>query len=304
MSMLIHAEVDLSHMAHVPAGDFLFGFVGDEEKRREQELPPAVTLTVPEFWIDRTPVTFRQYKRFLDETEHLPPLSIRVSRRDWINDYGQYLWSRRATYADGLDDMPVVFVSWADAFAYSEWAGKCLPTEVEWEKAARGADGRPFPWGTDTDASAYCNCPTEEQFDQILTGDYVALPLTSVDAHPQGVGPYGCLDMLGNCAEWCWNRYHQPLSDFRGPEGEPFQHRVPPVFTYHGHGPYRSAGRVLRGGGRLGPPVHVSGRQPGDPWGPVSPFSGFRCLWRPTSTMGHYAPFGIEPPPPRGGSVQ
>lgn len=296
--MMLQAGVDLSGMVHVPAGDFLFGFLGDEETRRKDELPSAIILSVPEFWIDRTPVTFRQYKRFLEETEHLPPLSVRVSGRDWIKNYGEYLWSQGATYTEGLDDMPVVFVSWGDALAYSEWAGKCLPTEVEWEKAARGMDGRPFPWGADTNVSAYCNCPTEEQYDHIIYRNYVAPTLTAVDAFPQGISPYGCLDMMGNSSEWCWNRYFEPLSDFKEAGSEPVQHRVPPVFTSYGHGPYHSAGRVLRGGGRLGPPVHVSERGPGDPWGPVSPFNGFRCLWKPTSEIRPYPLFGIEPRPP------
>jgi len=297
--MLKKVGVNLSDMVRVPAGDFLFGFSGNEETRRQCELPLMSTVSVPEFWIDRTPVTFRQYKLFLDDTEHLPPLGVRVSGQDWMSNYGQYLWNDEASYAEELGDMPVVFIGWSDACAYCEWAGKCLPTEVEWEKAARGTDGRPFPWGWDTNVQTYCNCPTGWQYEQILGKDYVAPPLTSVFAFPQGASPYGCLDMVGNAAEWCWNWYFNPVSDFEPISEEPVQHRIPPTFTQYGHGPQRSAARPVRGGGRLGPPSHVSERAPHDPWGPVSPFNGFRCIWKPNNEAQLYSPFGIVPYPPR-----
>ncbi|MBV9849647.1 MAG: SUMF1/EgtB/PvdO family nonheme iron enzyme [Armatimonadetes bacterium] len=86
-TQMLGGGVDLSDMVHVPAGDFLFGFSGDEEARRRYELPPAVTLYVPEFWLDRTPVTFRQYKRFLEDTGHVPPLRSRAIGRDWLKKY-------------------------------------------------------------------------------------------------------------------------------------------------------------------------------------------------------------------------
>lgn len=293
-TIIIEQTVDLSDMVHVPAGTFLFGFEGVEKARLEQEFYPMTTLFVPEFWIDRTPVTFRQYKQFLAHTEHLPPLSLNVSGRDWIAKYGQYLWDKRLRYADGLDDMPVVFVSWYDACLYCEWAGKCLPTEVEWEKAARGIDGRPFPWGWDTDAVSYCNCATDEEFARIIKERLAVPALTPVDAYPQGASPYGCLDMLGNASEWCWNRYFEPISEFACPGNEPAQHRIPALFTYWGRDTGHSAGRPVRGGGRLLGPKHVSQRMPNDPWEPGTPFNGFRCIWKPNRTMLSHPQIGIE----------
>jgi len=110
-------EQDGKEMVRVPAGPFLYG-----EDRREVELP--------EFWIDRTPVTNAEYARFVAATGRKPP-------QHW---QGQ-------TPPERIADHPVVHVSWRDAVAYAGWAGKRLPTEEEWEKAARSIDGREYPWG-------------------------------------------------------------------------------------------------------------------------------------------------------------
>ena len=104
-------------MVFIPAGEFLFG--PDREKVQTEA-----------YYIDRFPVTNAEYKKFVDQTGHIEP------------DH----W-RRGVIPEGKEDHPVVHVRWESANVYAEWAGKRLPTEIEWEKAARGTDGRQWPWG-------------------------------------------------------------------------------------------------------------------------------------------------------------
>jgi len=160
-------------MVRIPAGEFLYG---DKKQRK----------TLPEFWIDRTPVTQAQYKQFIDANpDHSVP---------YINEGGArpYNWDRQTrTYPADKADHPVVLVSWHDAQAYAQWAGKRLPTEEEWEKAARGIDGRKYPWGDAFDEEK-CNTSESGIGGTTLVGAY----------SPQGDSPYGCVDMAGNVWEW------------------------------------------------------------------------------------------------------
>jgi len=151
---------DGKEMVCVPTGKFLYG-----DDKKEVELP--------EFWIDKAPVTNAEYARFVAETEHNPP---------------RY-WGGTAP-AKETTDHPVVSVSWYDATAYAKWAGGRLPTEEEWEKAARGADGREYPWGEW--AEGHCNSLEAGVGGTTPVGQY----------SPQGDSPYGCVDMAGNVWEW------------------------------------------------------------------------------------------------------
>ena len=134
---------------------------------------PVHTAVVAPFFIDIAPVTCSDYARFVSATGHRAP-------KDWRD--GRMVPSRA--------DHPVVWLSWSDAAAYAEWAGKRLPTESEWELAARGTDGRQYPWGDDFDGSR-CNCRA--------TGIGRTTP---VRRFPDGVSPAGCYDMAGNAWEW------------------------------------------------------------------------------------------------------
>ena len=167
------APVDDPGMVYVPGGEFIFGSDADREDESPQQ-----TVEVDGFNLDIHPVTCAEYKEFVDATGHRTP-------RDW----------KEGQMPPGKENHPVVWVSWHDAVAYAEWAGKRLPTEIEWEKAARGTDGRRYPWGDAFDSSK-CN-----------SSEGNLKKTTPVDQFPQGASPYGALDMAGNVWEWTADWY-------------------------------------------------------------------------------------------------
>ncbi|HKZ86550.1 MAG TPA: SUMF1/EgtB/PvdO family nonheme iron enzyme [Anaerolineae bacterium] len=155
-------------MALAPAGEFLMGEGNDTH-----------SVYVAAFYIAKYPLTNRAYKAFVDAAGHKAP-------RHW-----------QTGYPEALDDHPVVNINWYDALAYCRWLSDTtghhyrLPTEAEWEKAARGTDSRTYPWGNVFD-KARCN------------GWEAGMGWTTpVDCYPSGASPYGVLDMVGNVWEWC-----------------------------------------------------------------------------------------------------
>jgi len=162
-------DSDGSEMILIPSGAFQMG-----SARRNVHLDA--------YYLDRTPVTNAQFKAFLEVTKYEPTDPERA----------RFLahWARR-TMPRGLDEHPVVNVSWYDAQAYAGWAGKRLPSEAEWEKAARGTDGRNYPWGRATPTSKHAN------FGKTRGGT------SPVGSHPVGASPYGVHDLAGNVWEWC-----------------------------------------------------------------------------------------------------
>ena len=192
-------------MVHVPAGDFLMGDDAGEEDER-----PAHRVLVDGFYLDRTEVTQEAYARC-------------VAAR---------ACAAAARYEDPTSPRhPVVGVSWHDAAAYCRFAGKRLPTEAEWEKAARGTDGRPYPWGSEPDCrrANYGNFQGEGACEERNPGHPVA-----VGSHPEGRSPYGADDLAGNVWEWVADWY-----DFDYYRRAPRQNPA---------GPPAGEGRSLRGG--------------------------------------------------------
>jgi eukaryotic-like serine/threonine-protein kinase len=170
-------DADGMTMVYVPAGKFL---MGSQEGEGESNEHPQHEVSLDAFWIDRTEVTNAQYRRCLDAG---------ACKRPTYWDDGEY---------NGVDG-PVVGVTWLDAQAYCTWVGARLPSEAEWEKAARGTDGRRYPWGDDA-----ANCDKANYWGQ--EGGCVGDP-GPVAARPSGASPYGALDMAGNAWEWCQDWY-------------------------------------------------------------------------------------------------
>jgi formylglycine-generating enzyme required for sulfatase activity len=192
------APAGVMEMVLVPAGD---SWMGSEDGGSEER--PRRKVYLDGFYIDRTEVTNAQYRRFMEATGQRAPAYWGNSRFN-------------------APDQPVVGVDWGDARAYCAWAGKRLPTEAEWEKTARGPDGRRYPWGDEWD-------PRKANFAEGGPGKP-----TPVGSYRAGASPYGAVDMAGNVWEWVADWYQRDYYT-KAPS------RNPP-------GPDQGALKVLRGG--------------------------------------------------------
>jgi formylglycine-generating enzyme required for sulfatase activity len=180
-------------MALVPAGDFTMGSAtGDADEL------PVHKVYVAAFFMDKHQLSVKHYARFVEDTHHeVPP------------DWG--VMNRPQHY-----DRPIANVDWADADAYCKWAGKRLPTEAEWEKAARGTDGRTYPWGNIHPTRLHANLGKE-----VWSNHSALLPVGTLD---EGKSPYGIYDMAGNVWEWVSDWYDQDYyktSPQQNPTGPP-----------------------------------------------------------------------------------
>ena len=191
-------ETDPVPMVTIPAGAFLMG--NPEGKGRDDERPQR-SVHLDEFAIDQVEVTNERYMAFVKSTGHRNP----------PNPYG----TGSLTSINGIEQLPVVQTTWYDAKAYCSWAKKRLPTEAEWEKAARGTDGRLYPWGNEPPTAKRAN------FDREWDGEHT---LHAVGSLPDGDSPYGVKDMAGNVREWVSDWYdaeyyqHAPNRNPQGPD--------------------------------------------------------------------------------------
>jgi len=225
-------------MVSIPAGEFTMGSQdGDADER------PAHKVYVDIFFMDVYEVTVGQYAEFLRSGEARAPL-------DW-NTINQSANQKR----------PVANVDWADAAAYCKWAGKRLPTEAEWEKAARGTDGRLYPWGNDPPTPLHAN------YGKMGSHDYGTL--TPVGTLEDGKSPYGIYDMAGNVWEWVSDWYDNDYYK-NSPQQNP-------------GGPSMGGFKVIRGGSWTSSPRNL--RSADRYWDPPSfrslYFPGFRCAKKP-----------------------
>jgi sulfatase modifying factor 1 len=199
---------DGSVLVRVPAGEFEMGDGKDTNC-------PKHRVHLDEYWIGVYTVTNRQYTRFVTETQHRAPGTSDLSSPPAV-------WKNGHCPAEQLDH-PVVCVSWEDATAYAKWVGLSLPTEAQWEKAARGPQGLIYPWGWDWNDQR-CRNSTNKGSEQTATAW----------SYPGGASGTGAYNQSGNvfelCADWYMGEYYtqSPKENPRGPDG--------------------GANRVLRGG--------------------------------------------------------
>lgn len=201
-------------MVLIPAGEFP---MGTDDQR--DDCAPRHNVYLDAFYIDRYEVTNAQYYEFLEYIKNTgdhskchknEPAGKNHTPREWEDNY----------YDN--PDFPVARIDWYDAYAYAAWAGKRLPTEAEWEKAARGPKGNNFPWG-DLWLPEKCNIGEEPK---------------PVGSYEEGKSPYGCYDMAGSVAEWVADWY------------DPYYYQSSP--STNPQGPEGSIRRVIRGGSRFG----------------------------------------------------
>lgn len=200
-------------MVFVPSGSFLMG--SEDEVAAEVEGPPQ-SVEVGAFWIDRTEVTNAQFASFVADIGYVTTAEKEGSGWVHVGDQWQLTTGADWQHPTGINDSlsgranhPVVHVSWEDAAAFCAWREARLPTEVEWEKAARGTDGRVYPWGNVFDGRYlnYCdqNCAFGWQDGQVNDGYEYTAPVGSYA--PAGNSPYGVQDMAGNAWEWTASWY-------------------------------------------------------------------------------------------------
>jgi serine/threonine-protein kinase len=230
---------DQAPQVYIPAGEFSMG------SNRNYEEKPVHIVYLDAYWIDQYEVTNAMFTAFVKATGYRTDAESAKRSKVWARTNGKTVeettWVDGASWRHptgannitGLENHPVVQVSWNDAAAYCEWVGRRLPTEAEWEKAARGTDERWFPWGKEFNC-AFGNYDDETNIDRYVVG-CDGFPRTApVDSFPAGKSPYGVYNMSGNVWEWVADWYSETYYS-ESPYANP-------------PGPIRGAYRVARGG--------------------------------------------------------
>ena len=236
---------DGAPMIVVPAGSFPMG-VPEGARDGGRDEYPRHDVFVDTFAIDTFEVTNGRYLEFVKSTGHRVPQNPRTPTRN--------LWQGESI-TDELIDRPVINVDWFDAEAYCRWADKRLPTEAEWEKAAKGTSDRRFPWGNVEPTSKHLN------YNQRWIGERTLMPVGSYEA---GKSPYGVYDMAGNVWEWV-NDWYDARYYEKSPKKNP-------------RGPDTGIKKVIRGAGWQNetPTVRIFTRVESDPT-VRNESTGFRC---------------------------
>jgi formylglycine-generating enzyme required for sulfatase activity len=249
---------------YVAAGSFRMGDNFNEGDARER---PVHVVDLDAYYIGKYPITNGEYKKFRDDPGYDDPKFW--PGRVVVSKEQSTVWARTGAVA-GKENFPVAAVTWDQAMAYCQWlsakTGKKyrLPTEAEWEKAARGTDGRRYPWGNDLDPSyaSYKEKPLT------FVGFYDGSKRGDLQTH-SSASPYGAFDMEGGVFEWC--------SDWYSPNYYAFSPRKNPT------GPAEGAYRVVRGASQYEEPweLRAANRSSGAPSNQNHHFLGFRCVREP-----------------------
>ena len=236
---------DGAPMIFIPAGPFHMGVPDGARDGGRDEYPGHEVFLTP-YYIDKFEVTNGRYLEFISKTGHRKPQHPRNPQRN--------LW-QGGLMPESIVDRPVINVDWYDADAYCRWAGKRLPTEAEWEKAARGGDDRRFPWGNVEPTHKHLN------FNQKWIGERTLMPIGSYEA---GKSPFGLYDVAGNVWEWVADWY-DPLYYEKSPAKNP-------------QGPATGTHKVIRSSGWQveTPQVRIFTRIQSDPKD-RNESTGFRC---------------------------
>jgi iron(II)-dependent oxidoreductase len=239
-------------MMRIPEGWFLMGSTKKVDRNAYPAEMPQRKVYLDAYEIDKFEVTTVQFLKFVLATNRDPLI-------DWQYDGGNF--------QEEMANHPVMHVSWFDADAYCKWIGKRLPTEAEWEKAARGEDGRIYPWGNQPAGLSRSNFgrtglsgPVRDRPERLL----LYPPIISVDKYDNGVSPYGVFQMSGNVSEWVADWY-EPKYYATAPEKNP-------------KGPETGTQRAFRGGGWIDstPTVRAAQRNGTEPSTKMN-WMGFRC---------------------------
>jgi formylglycine-generating enzyme required for sulfatase activity len=251
------SQVDGMKLMCVPAGSFLMGAAVNDTQAGNNERPQH-EVTLDAFWIDQTEVTNGQFEIFVNATHYVTDAekigtAEVFNGSSWLETKGANWRQPRGPGSDlsGKKNHPVVQVSWNDSQAYCAWVVRKLPSEAQWEKAARGPEIRMYPWGNSAPEARFAN------YNLNVGGT------TEVGKYPQGTSPYSVLDLSGNVQEWVWDWYgNYSVSSQTNPTG-----------------PNSGTIRVVRGGSWANGPVAIrsSNRYAGDSKERSVDDQGFRC---------------------------
>lgn len=241
-----------AEMVMVPAGEFLMGSDKKTDRLAYRSEIPQHRVYLDAFEIGKYEVTALEYLKFVLATNRSPQL-------DWRYDGGNF--------QESMAHHPIMHVTWYDADAYCKWADQRLPTEAEWEKAARGSDGRLFPWGQEYAGPTRANFgrtglsgPVRDRPERLL----LYPPIISVDKYENALSPYGLYQTIGNVAEWVADWYN-PDYYKTAPDRNP-------------QGPEAGTQKAFRGGGWMDSTttMRVAMRNGTDPNTKIN-WLGFRC---------------------------
>jgi len=278
------SEIDGMVMVYVPAGEFTMGSEQNDSKAYNNEKPQRTVYLDP-FWIDQTEVTNGMYDSCVNDGACQAPLFKSSLTRDEY--YGN----------DEFSNYPIIFVSWENAATYCQWADKRLPTEAEWEKAARGTDGRIYPWGDEIDCQ-YANYWEYEYREQGRIVKRIpkgcSKDTVEVGSYTSGASPYGVMDMIGNVKEWVSDNYLKDYyiqEDNNNPQG-PAEGKLRVIRGAYGLPEYRegSSGKFRRA--QVGPVSFRNVFWPSDTrWteSRIVPDGDLRYYFFSTSTFRFYA---------------